>query len=154
MDSFLSFVLVFSVLAILVLILLGALWGPLTRLLNDSPTPQGAQPTRNTDRATPRPAPPTRHRRVQSHYRARGPRRIDYGFSYEQQSDDTWRVYISSQPGYGGRADDAHTTHRYSDDGRRYICWSAPIRTLEQAKQVSAMWADATEKYIHEGTRF
>jgi hypothetical protein len=156
MDSLFNFLMVFLVLVVIVLFLLGALWGPLNRLLNGTPPSREAEPPRPVRNAVPSPPsiPPTRHRRARSLYRARGPRQIDYGFSYEQQSDDSWRVYITSQPGYGGRADDAHTTHRYSDGGRRYICWSATIRTLEQARQVSAMWADATEKYIHAGTRF
>lgn len=90
-------------------------------------------------------------------YHARSRRRLAvdaYAFSFEIQPGGDWRVYILQQPGYGGREEDAHSTHRLSDGGRRYICWSTIIPSLEQAKQVAAMWADATEKYVCDGTRF
>jgi len=80
--------------------------------------------------------------------------RADYSFSYERQSDGTWRAYIVSQPGYGGRDEGAHPTHRLSSGSRKYVCWSAPIPSLEQAKRVSALWADATQEYIRSGKRF
>jgi hypothetical protein len=80
--------------------------------------------------------------------------RADYSFSYERQSDGTWRAYIVSQPSYGGRDEGAHPTHRLSDGCRKYVCWSAPIPSFEQAKQVSAIWADATQEYIRGGKRF
>ena len=80
--------------------------------------------------------------------------RADYSFSFEQQPDGAWRAYIADQPSYQGREDDAHTTHRLSDGGRKYVCWTDPLRSLEQVKQVAAMWADATQKYIQSGTRF
>ncbi len=78
----------------------------------------------------------------------------DYSFSLERQSGGTWRVYIETQPDYKGRESDAHTTHRLSDGGRKYICWTAPLQSLDQAKQVAAAWADATQKYIRSGSRF
>jgi hypothetical protein len=90
---------------------------------------------------------------VKSKYRTRDGQ-DDYHLSFEQQRDGSWRVYIEEQPGYRGRADDAHTTHRLSDGGRKYICWTNPLRTLPEAKQVAAMWADATQQYIRSGTRF
>ena len=90
---------------------------------------------------------------MKSSYRTRDGQ-ADYSYSIEQQRDGTWRVYIEGQPDYKGRDNDAHTTHRLSDGGRKYICWTAPLQTLGQAKQVAAMWADATQKYIQSGTRF
>ena len=90
---------------------------------------------------------------VQLSYRTKDGR-ADYRFSYERQSDGTWRAYIVSQPGYGSRDEGAHPTHRLSDGSRKYVCWSAPIPSLEQAKQVSALWADATQEYIRSGKRF
>lgn len=80
--------------------------------------------------------------------------KADYSFSYERQSDSTWRAYIVSQPGYGSRDEGAHPTHRLSDGSRKFVCWSAPIPSLDQAKQVSALWADATQEYIRSGKRF
>lgn len=87
------------------------------------------------------------------HYRTKDGR-ADYKFSYERQSDSTWRAYILSQPPYGSRDEGAHATHRLSDGSRKYVCWSAPIPSFEQAKQVSALWADATQEYIRTGKRF
>lgn len=78
----------------------------------------------------------------------------DYSFSLERQSGGTWRVYIANQPDYKGRKSDAHSTHRFSDGGRKYICWTDPLQSLNQAKQVAAAWADATQEYIRSGTRF
>jgi len=77
--------------------------------------------------------------------------RADYGFSFEQQSDGTWRAYIESQPGYGSRVTDAHATHRLSDGARKFVCWNNPLRSLQQAKQVAALWADKTQEYIKSG---
>jgi hypothetical protein len=158
MDSLTSFLLVFLLLVLLVLVLLGALWEPLNGLLNGTTSSQTGQPVRNSSPQIPRTTQTSRSRGPRTlKYHARSNRHIEadaYAFSFEEQSDRNWRVYILRQPGYGGRVEDAHTTHRLTDGNRRYICWSASIPTLEQAKRVAAMWADATEKYICEGARF
>lgn len=78
----------------------------------------------------------------------------DYRFGFQQFNDETWRVYILEQPSYRGRNDSAHVTHRLSDSGGRFICWNSPIRSFEEAKRVAAAWADLTQKYIRDGTRF
>lgn len=78
----------------------------------------------------------------------------DYGFSFEEQSDRTWRAYIDEQPSYRGRATDAHSTHRLSDGSRKYVCWTRPLRSLDEAKQVAALWADKTQQYIRTGSGF
>ena len=78
----------------------------------------------------------------------------DYEFSFEEQSNGSWRAYIVSQPPYEGRSTDAHSTHRLSAGGRQYVCWTQPLRTLAEAKQVAAAWADNTQKYIRTGKRF
>lgn len=88
-----------------------------------------------------------------TYYRTRDGR-ADYGFSFERQSNGTWRAYIESQPPYCGRATDAHSTHRLSDGGRRYVCWDSPVRSYEDAKRVGALWADKTQEYIRTGRRF
>lgn len=75
----------------------------------------------------------------------------DYGFSFEQQSDGTWRAYIESQPSYGSRTADAVTTHRLTDGSRKYVCWTEPLRSLEAAQKVAALWADKTQGYIKTG---
>lgn len=78
----------------------------------------------------------------------------DYGFSFEERSDGTWRAYIEQQPSYRGRAEDAHSTHRLSDGSRKYVCWTTPLHSLEEAKQVASLWADETQKYIRTGRGF
>ncbi len=78
----------------------------------------------------------------------------DYGFSFEEQSNGTWKAYIERQPSYHGRPNDADSTHRLSDGSRKYVCWTKPLRSLEEAKQVAAKWADKTQEYIRTGHRF
>ena len=80
--------------------------------------------------------------------------RADYLFNFEQQYDDTWRVYIEDQPSYGNRETDGHSTHRYSDGDRYYICWTQELESLEDARNVAALWADETQKYIRTGYAF
>lgn len=77
----------------------------------------------------------------------------DYTFSMERTSDG-WRAYIESQPSYNGRATDGHSTHRYNDGERKYICWSEPLRTESEARAVAARWADCTQEYIRTGKNF
>jgi hypothetical protein len=78
----------------------------------------------------------------------------NYRFTFEHQSNSTWRVYIFSQPSYRGRSEGANETHRLTDGGRKYICWTTPIRSLPDAKKVAAAWADKTQEYIRTGARF
>ena len=80
--------------------------------------------------------------------------RADYGFSVERQGNGTYRPYITSQPGYAGRADDPHSTHRNSDGDRKYVCWTHALRSEGEAQQVAAKWADATQQYIGMGRKF
>lgn len=76
----------------------------------------------------------------------------DYGFEFEPRGDGSWRVYIVSQPPYGSRAADQHTAHWLSEDGRKYICWTTPLRSFQTAKTVAEQWADRTQRYIASGT--
>lgn len=81
--------------------------------------------------------------------------RADYVFSFEQQSNGSWRAYIVSQPSYGLLRDkDCHTTHRLTDGGRHYVCWTNELRSLSELRQVAALWADSTQNYIRTGKRF
>ena len=86
----------------------------------------------------------------QTYYRTQDGR-ADYGFSFEQQSNGSWRAYIASQPSYQGRATDAHSTHRLSDGGRQYVCWTKTLDSLAEAKQVARLWADTTQRYTRTG---
>lgn len=78
-------------------------------------------------------------------------KQADYTFSFEEQSDGTWRAYIVSQPSYQGRAEGAHDTHRLTDNGRRYVCWDKPVRSFADMKKIAAAWADCTQFYITHG---
>ena len=92
-------------------------------------------------------------RRHRAYYRTKDGA-ADYAFSFEQQPDETWRIYIEGQPDYGSRTAESHSTHRLSDGDRKYVCWTTPLGSLEVAKQVAALWADETQKYILTGTGF
>jgi hypothetical protein len=93
-------------------------------------------------------------RKHRSYYRT-SDRAADYGFVFEKQRDRTWRAYIEQQPSYLGRSEDAHSTHRLTDwFGRPYVCWTTPLRSLDEAKQVAALWADKTQEYIRTGYGF
>jgi len=78
----------------------------------------------------------------------------DYQFSFEQESDGTWRAYILTDVDYRDRADDCHSTHRLTAGSRQYVCWTKPLHSEQEARQVAALWADATQQYIRCGARF
>jgi hypothetical protein len=80
--------------------------------------------------------------------------RADYHFSFEQQSDGTWRVYILSAVDYRGRLSDCYSTHRLNDGNRQYICWTTPISKETDARAIAAAWADKTQRYIRFGEAF
>ena len=75
----------------------------------------------------------------------------DYGFSFEQTPQGVWRAYITSQPSYGSRNSSGHSTHRLTDRGRYYVCWTPEPRTLDDLKQVVKLWADRTQRYLKYG---
>jgi hypothetical protein len=101
------------------------------------------------------PPPPSRrggHPMHKAYYRTRDGG-ADYRFGFVERSDGTWRIYILDQPGYGHRSTGTYATHRLSDGGpHQYICWTGTIRSLADAKQVAAVWADRTQGYIRTGT--
>ena len=74
----------------------------------------------------------------------------DYVFDFIAL-DDGWRIYIVRQPSYGGRDESLHVTHRLIDGDRYYVCWDSPLRRLNDAKAVAALWADATQSYRRRG---
>lgn len=79
--------------------------------------------------------------------------RADYEFSFEHRWNGEWRAYIVSQPSYGSRATDAHSTHRLTATfGRKYVCWDRPIYSREDLESVVALWCDRTQDYIRYGT--
>jgi hypothetical protein len=80
-------------------------------------------------------------------------RSTDYFFSFEQKGRE-WRAYIEWQPSYGRRATGNASTHRLPDGNRKYVCWTHPLKSLEEAKKVAALWADNTQEYIRTGRKF
>jgi hypothetical protein len=78
----------------------------------------------------------------------------DYAFQFKRLEAGAFRVYILEQPGYDGRDASCHTTHRLRDASGFFICWSVPITTFEDAKQIAAKWAEMTEIYRNTGRRF
>jgi hypothetical protein len=77
----------------------------------------------------------------------------DYEFSLEEQGGRVWRAYIVSQPSYQSRDRSLQATHRLIDEqGRYYVCWSTPVRELDDLKRIAALWSDRTQRYIKDGT--
>jgi hypothetical protein len=75
----------------------------------------------------------------------------DYGFSFEQQADGSWRVYIETLPPYGDHDGCAPATRGEADGSRRFVSSDTAITTLVGAKDVAATWADKTQSYIRFG---
>lgn len=80
--------------------------------------------------------------------------RAFYQFSFERQANGEYRAYILTEPNYRGRDASAPATHRNVDRGRRYVCWTEPLRSEEAARTVAKSWAEATQEYIRTGRRF
>lgn len=78
----------------------------------------------------------------------------DYQFSFEQESDGTWRAYLLTNVNYRGRSDGCHETHRLRAGARYYVCWTNPLISESDARAVAAIWADMTQRYIRFGERF
>lgn len=77
----------------------------------------------------------------------------DYKFRFELVGGN-WQAYIVQQPDYRGRLASDHASHRLGL-GRTEtprVCWTKPLPSLEQAKEVAALWADHTQAYIATGT--
>ena len=89
--------------------------------------------------------------KIQDKYRTKDGQ-TDFVFSFEEQSDCSWRAYIESPIAYRGRPEGAHETHRLSDGGRRFVCWSESIRSPADMKVIAAIWADCTQNYIKTGS--
>ena len=80
--------------------------------------------------------------------------RTDYVFEFASLTDGTWRVYILDGPRYRSRDTGLHATHRLTDNGRYYVCWTHPLRSEQEARQVAKLWAEKTQEYIRTGIRF
>ena len=74
-----------------------------------------------------------------------------FAFQIEYTSLNGYRAYIIQAPPYGIRSDSLMATHRLTDNGRYYICWSEKIWDLQELKRVIALWCYATVMYIADG---
>jgi hypothetical protein len=76
----------------------------------------------------------------------------DYEFDFERRLDGSIRLFITKQPSYGSRSEEASDTHRAQDeDGRWYVPWDEPLYTVAEAKEAAAAWAKRTDVYIDTG---
>ncbi len=80
----------------------------------------------------------------------------DYKFEFVTTPSATERAYILWQPSYNDRATDAHSTHRYFDEARQlhYICFDPEPTSRADMKRIAAQWAENTNAYRRNGTRF
>ena len=51
-------------------------------------------------------------------------------------------------PSYRSLDTSLHTTHRLTDNGRYYVCWTQPLSSEADARKVAKLWADLTQEYI------
>lgn len=66
-----------------------------------------------------------------------------------------YRVYLEKIPDYKGRNRNLQIVHCYMDiQNRPYLCWTEPIRSVEDAKKIARVWADRTQMYICTGICF
>ena len=79
-----------------------------------------------------------------------------YDFVFMDCGPIGWRIYIINRIRYGFRKKSSHAAHWLKMEGEtyKYICWEGKINTLEQAKAVASLWADATAQYIKYGSKF
>ena len=87
------------------------------------------------------------------YYRTRNGQ-ADYGFSFEQQGDDSFLIFIIKMPSYGSLDDTLHITHRMIFGNRYYIDWYPAPRTEDEARNAAAFWAEYTQEYIRTGRTF
>jgi len=77
----------------------------------------------------------------------------DYRFRVQETVPGSFRVYILQQPRRGAESH-AYTPHILSDSSGPYICWTVPISSYEDAKEIAARWAEAVEEYRKTGRSF
>ena len=77
----------------------------------------------------------------------------EYRFDYRREGA-SWRAYILKKPSLRGRSGSFYVTHRLGTADAPYVCWDRPLRKLEDAQNVSRVWADHLQEYIATGKRF
>lgn len=75
----------------------------------------------------------------------------EFHFCFEERLNGEWRAYILKQPPYGSSPQDLSSTHRQYDHKGKYIDWSYPFESLEEAKQIASLWAEYTQECINKG---
>lgn len=80
-------------------------------------------------------------------YRTRD-NRESFLFSFEELSSTEWRIYILDQPPYGSAPQDLKSTFRQYDSNGKYIDWTYPPSSFDEAKQIACMWAEFTNQQI------
>lgn len=75
----------------------------------------------------------------------------EYHFRFEERVDGEWRAYILKQPPYGSCPQDLSSTYRQYDHKGKYIDWSYTFESLEEAKQIAALWVEYTQECINKG---
>lgn len=77
----------------------------------------------------------------------------EYRFDYRKEQG-FWKAYILKMPSLRGRSGSFHITHRLGTADAPFVCWDTPLRSLEDAQNVSRVWADHLQEYIATGKRF
>ena len=65
-----------------------------------------------------------------------------------------YRCYIDRTPSYRGRSTDMHATHHLIDSRGKYICYTANLPYIAQAKNLCKQWSNLTQRYIETGRTF
>ena len=76
-----------------------------------------------------------------------------YVFTLKQLSTG-YRCYINRTPSYRNRSTTMGDTHYLTDSCGKYICYTAKISHLEQAKTLCHQWSNLTQRYIETGRKF
>lgn len=76
-----------------------------------------------------------------------------YVFTLKKLSSG-YRCYIDRTPSYRNRSTSFHMTHRLSDNRGEYICFTADLPYIAQARTLCKTWSDLTQRYIETGQTF
>lgn len=76
-----------------------------------------------------------------------------YVFTLKKLSSG-YRCYIDRTPSYRNRSTSLHVTHRLSDKRGKYICYTADLPYIAQARTLCKQWSDLTQRYIETGRTF
>lgn len=76
-----------------------------------------------------------------------------YVFTLKKLSSG-YRCYIDRTPSYRNRSTSLHVTHRLSDERGKYICFTADLPHIAQARTLCKQWSDLTQRYIETGRTF